>query len=99
MKRAPIIFALLLLAQAAFAQDYSTQSIGPFDYTYGPNGYQGQGQRLGQFYYYHDNRGNNITGQQIGPNGYYHNNRTPSYQQPHHYNQTPSYLYNDNDDE
>jgi hypothetical protein len=99
MKELLLIAGLALVAGSASAQDYTTQSIGPFDYTHGPNGYSGTGQHIGPFYYYHDNAGNNITGQQIGPFRYYHNYNSNPNRGLRHYDYTNPYRYNQNDDE
>lgn len=49
MKLKTVVFGLLLLAGSSFGQDYYSQRLGNFDYTYGPNGYHGFGQQMGRY--------------------------------------------------
>lgn len=61
------MFLLLLIIflfaphDGAFAETYTKQKIGNFDFVSGPNGYSGSGQQIGGTYYYHDNQSANTS--------------------------------------
>jgi len=73
--------------------NYTTNSIGNFDYVNGSNGYSGSGQQIGNLYYYNDNQGNQSTTQSIGNFDYVNgsNGYSGSGQQIGNF-----YYYNDN---
>ena len=51
-----LFFCFLIGCPNSFcwSDDYSTQSIGNFDYVTGSDGYSGTGQQIEDFYYYSD---------------------------------------------
>ena len=53
-------------APALAGSNYTSNQIGDFTYTNGPNGYRGTANQIGDFTYYHDNQGNRCTTNQIG---------------------------------
>ena len=97
MKIKATICSLLLLAGLSSGQDYYTQHLGPFDYTYGSNGYSGFGQQIGPFYYYHDNQGTTGYGQHLGSFDYYHEYNNGS--AGGNYDYTPRYRYDEGEDD
>ena len=61
-----IASSLVCLSLNCYADDYTVNSIGNFDYVNGPDGYSGTGQQIGNFYYYNDNRADSYNEQSIG---------------------------------
>ena len=64
------IFATLMLALSfsapALADSYTTNRVGNYEYTNGPDGYQGTANQVGNYQYYNDNAGNHCTTNRVG---------------------------------
>ena len=64
------IFATLMLVLSisapALADSYTTNRVGNYEYTNGPDGYQGTANQVGNYQYYNDNAGNHCTTNRVG---------------------------------